>query len=180
MAIRFGARLRRLIQADAHGLVASLEDRAMLLRQHLREAEFEIERKRARLAALADEERRLGEDADRVAERVAALDEDTALALREDKEELARFSIRKLLPLREELAALRGRIREIGDERERLAPLLAEQEQQFEELRARVRAELARPPAAGEDADPFAAPAVSDHDVEMELLRRRQAQGGTA
>ena len=57
MTIDFVQRLNRLVRADAHGLLESLEDRSLLLKQHLREAELELQRKRARLSTLADQRR---------------------------------------------------------------------------------------------------------------------------
>ena len=162
MAIRFTQRLTRLVRADAHGIIESLEDRALLLKQHLREAELELQRKRARRE---DETR--------------TLDEDTRLALEGEREDLARFAIRKLLPKRSEAATLRGRIDEIRAERERLAPKLEEQEAEFEELRGRVREKLAAETRATESESPCAEWRVAEEEVEMELLRRMRAAGGT-
>jgi len=178
MAIRIGQRLTRLLRADAHGIIESLEDRALLLKQHLREAELELQHKRARLATLDEEERRLGEDAKRLEEAVRALDEDTRLALEGGREDLARFAIRKLLPRRSEAAALRGRIEEVGAERDRLAPKLAEQEAEFEELRGRVREQLAHEARSGASEAPCPEWRAAEEEVEMELLRRMQAAGG--
>jgi len=178
MAIRFSQRLSRLVRADAHGIIESLEDRALLLKQHLREAEIELQRKRARLATLGEEEQRLSEDAARLDATIRGLDEDTRLALAGEREDLARFAIRKLLPKRGEAAARRARIDEIRAERERLTPKLEAQEAEFETLRGRVREQL--------DAEARATPAdaacgewhTAEEEVEMELLRRVQAAGG--
>ena len=41
MAMKFFDRLTTLIKADAHGVVDALEERSLLLRQHVREAELE-------------------------------------------------------------------------------------------------------------------------------------------
>ncbi len=71
MAIRLIHRINRLVAADAHGIVESLEDRALLLKQHLREAELELQHKRARAEALAEEERRIAESAERIDGAVA-------------------------------------------------------------------------------------------------------------
>ena len=45
-------RLRILIRADAHGVLESLEDRSLLLKQCVREAEVELAERRARRDAL--------------------------------------------------------------------------------------------------------------------------------
>jgi len=179
MAIRFTQRLTRLIRADAHGIIESLEDQALLLKQHLREAELEIQRKRARLGTLDDEEQRLHEDAKRLDEAIHSLDEDTRLALEGEREDLARFAIRKLLPKRSEAAALRGRIEEIRAERDHLAPKLATQEAELEELRSRVREKLAAEARATSSSAPCSEWRAADEEVEMELLRRMRAVGET-
>ena len=49
MALRLLDRIGTLLKADAHGVVESLEERSLLLKQYLREAELELNRKRARL-----------------------------------------------------------------------------------------------------------------------------------
>lgn len=170
-------RLGRLVAADAHGLLESLEDRALLVKQHLREAELELQGKRARLGALAEEERRLGEDAGRLEEAVRSLDEDVRLALARARDDLARFAIRRLLPRRDEAAGLRRRAREIGEERTRLDAIVARQEAELEELRARARARLAEERAAGGGTSALDEAPVADEDVEMELLRRARSEG---
>ena len=173
MAIRLIQRIGRLVQADAHGLVESLEDRSLLLKQHLREAELELQHKRARIEALADEERQIREDARRLEEALAGAEEDAQLALEQDRDDLARFAIRKLIPKRDELSALRSRLAERGNERARLEEKRATQEVEFEELRARVRAQLADASREAHCAS-YAEPPVADEEVEMELLRRKQ------
>ena len=176
MSIRLFDRIAILLKADAHGVIESLEERSLLLKQHLREAEIELDRKRARLEAVREEEKRLGEALGRHEDEIRALDEDVALALAGDKDDLARFAIRRLLPRRREAVELRAQIEERAAEGRALAERLAEQEQQLESLRVRVRAELAR---ASEVPSPSAwmpEPAVADEEVELELMRRKGAR----
>ncbi len=175
MAIRFTQRLSRLIRADAHGIVESLEDRSLLLKQHLREAELELTRKRARCEALEDEMRRVAEEASRLTAEITSLDEDVELALSGDKEELARFSVRKLLPKRRALELLRQRGSELAEERQRLQGRLETQEAQLEELKRKVRTRLAAERASDLE-DSVAELPAADEEVELELLRRRGAE----
>lgn len=177
MAIRLIDRMTRLVAADAHGLVESLEDRALLLKQHLREAELALQHKRARCEALAEEERSLADTAHRLEEALRGADEDARLALAEDRDDLARFAIRKWIPKRRELAALQARMGELSEERRQLEEKRREQERQLEELRARVRAHLAAPHCAQRDVPAFGDAGVADEEVEMELLRRKRAGG---
>jgi phage shock protein A len=171
MSLRITDRIATLLRADAHGMVEALEERSLLLKQSLREAELALLENRARLDALGQEEARCASRAERCRAEITALDEDVALALAGEREELARFAIRKLLPLRRELAALQRESVSLAASRAALAEQIAAQEAAFEELRARVRARLAAP--AGCD-EPFAAP-VDEAEVELELLRRRGA-----
>jgi len=177
MAIQLCDRIVTLLKADAHGLVESLEERSLLLKQYVREAEIELNRKRARLEAVRDEERRLREALARREEEVRTIDEDVTLALAGGKDDIARFAIRRLLPRRSEAGLLRAQIDERAVEARQLGERLAEQEAQFEALRTRVRVEIARGTQTGEPSDLFRDPVVAEEDVELELMRRRHGAG---
>ncbi|MGH0033197.1 MAG: PspA/IM30 family protein [Myxococcota bacterium] len=167
-------RLTMLVKADAHGVLEQLEERSLLAKQHLREAELELTRKRARCEALDDEARRAREQGERLAAEIAALDEDVELALAGDKEELARFALRKLLPKRRALEQLTQRAAEVQEERARLAAKLEEQEAELEELARQVRLRLAAD-RESEQADAAPERPAADEEIELELLRRRTA-----
>lgn len=180
MSLKLIDRITLLLKADAHGIVESLEERPLLLKQYVREAEIELAHKRARLEALREDEKRLREALTACAGEMRALDEDIALALAGGKEDLARFAIRRLLPRRSEAAALRTQLEQRGTEAQALADRLAAQQEQFDSLRVRVRAELAHGNEA-RSAPPWPCEAaVADEEVELELMRRRQAGGGAS
>jgi phage shock protein A len=166
-------RIARLMRAEGHGVLEALEERSLLLRQHLREAELALEEKRARVAALAGEETQLGDEIERRRARVGELDGEVALALGGGRDDLARFGIRRLLPERRALEQAQAQREEVVRSRVRLAEALAAQEEAFEALRLRARALLARPASCGDPDALFAPEAVSDEEVELELLRRR-------
>ncbi len=182
MPTRLIDRIGALLRADAHGVVDALEERGLLLRQALREAELELLQKRARVAALTEEEARLQDERERKQAAVAQLDEDVALALAGDKEELARFAVRRLLPERRELGALGVQIEEVQATREKLEVRLAEQEEAFTALRTRARAQLAKPvrPDLDDTLADAGGPDVADEEIELELLRRRGTLAGGA
>ena len=176
MTTKLFDRIATLLKADAHGVIESLEERSLLLKQCVREAEIELNRKRARLEVVRDEAKRLRDALAGTEEQTRALDEDVTLALSGGKEELARFAARRLLAQQRAAETLRARLAERLDEERALAERADVQQAQFESLRARVRVELAR---RTEDPEPGAwAPdaAVADEEVELELLRRRQRQ----
>jgi phage shock protein A len=175
--MRWFDRLTMLVKADAHGVLEQLEERSLLAKQHLREAELELTRKRARGEALEEELRRIADEAERLERELASLDEDVELALAGGKDELARYALRRLLPKRRSLAALRQRSAEIGEEHARLVARLATQERELEELERRVRARLAADAEPGPGAVVPETPAA-DEEVEIELLRRATARAG--
>ena len=176
--MKFLDRMALLVKADAHGVMDQLEERSLLVKQHLREAELELTRKRARAEALEEEERRLAEEAERLESRVAAFDEDVALALAGEKDDLARFALRRLLPLREAARERRSRIAELRDGRQRLFEQLEAQEAQLDALRVRARAGLAA--EAAREPVPLPTGGVAEEQVELELLRRRGARATAA
>jgi len=177
MAIKLFDRIATLVKADAHGLVESLEERSLLLKQYVREAEIELNQKRARLEALREEEKRLREALARREEETRSLDEDVTLAMAGGKDDLARFAIRRLLPRRAEMRVLRAQIEERAMEARALGERVEQQEAQFESLRTRARAELTRGPDLGDSPAWLHEPVVAEEEVELELMRRRSAGG---
>ncbi|MCP3985226.1 MAG: hypothetical protein GY723_12625 [bacterium] len=180
MPLKLIDRIGALLRADAHGVVDALEERGLLLRQALREAELELLQKRARVAALTEEEARLRDEHERKQTTVTALDEDVALALTGEKEELARFAVRQLLPERRELESLGTQIEEVANTRTKLERRLEEQQEAFQTLRSRARTQLTLASRPADPCDPTAPPFVADEEVELELLRRRGTSTGGA
>ncbi len=174
------ARLSTLARADAHGVVDALEDKALVLRQQVREAAAELDRKRGLIDGMAAEDKDLRAEAERIIERRAALEEDVELALAGDQDELARYAIKKLLPLRHGGAQIERRIEVLAGERAGLEQQLAEQEAEFELLESRVKGYLARRGTDAGGVRAFTDLTVTDQDVELELLRRRASQEGDA
>ncbi len=165
-------RLTTLFKADAHGTLDALEDRSLVLRQHLRDAGAELDRKRCRLEALGAEEQDLTAEAERLCGETEDLERDIALALDGAEEDLARYAIKKLLPRRQGVAEIDRRRAALGEERLKLAGELAEQETEYDNLERRVRGYLARAEREPGAPAPWTELAVTDEDVELELLRR--------
>jgi phage shock protein A len=174
--MRFIERVSQLVRSDAHGIIDQLEERSLLLKQHLRDAEVEVHRKRSESAALEEEQRRLREESDRLEGKERALDEDVELALSGGKEELARFAIARLLPIREARREIAARIAEVASARDRLSEQLDVQEGELDALRARVQSRLAELQHE-RSAAPAPEKRVADEEIELELLRRA---GGAA
>lgn len=167
----FFDRFKTTVVADAHGVIDALEDRALILRQCVREAEGELARKRAQLQALDLDARALERESARVEDGLAACDADAALALKAGEDELARYALKRLLTLRARKQRIAERRQQLEQSRRELEARLAEQGERHEELKARVNAELEH---GGEG---IADEVVSEEQVELELLRRKAAGG---
>jgi len=176
--MRLFQRFVHLARADAHGVLDSLEDRGLLLRQCLREAELEVARKRGRRDELDAILEIVARQHEQAGARSLQLDEDVKLALGRGEEELARFAIRRLIALRKQRERLGEKLRAHREEREKLVAKLEEQEHELEALRDRVRQALADARACQHEAqDPDACSgAVRDEEIELELLRRRATE----
>jgi len=171
-------RLGLLLRADAHGVLESLEERSLLAKQLLREAELEVARKRARSEAIEREQARLAAEAVRAEEDLRQLDADVELSLGRGEEELARFAARKLLLEQRRAGARAARAAALGRERAELVEKLARQEVELAELRQRVADCLSEEAARGEEGGESCPASVGEHDVSLELLRRRARAGG--
>jgi phage shock protein A len=177
--MRLFDRITTLIKADAHGVIESIEDRRLLAKQLLRDAKLALDSKRARIAQLQGEQQRLALETKRLAAVMARVDQDVALAMQSGDDELSRSAIRKLLPLREADRRLHARMVVLREEESRSAERLAVQERDFEILKARVHAELAIPSSSAGD-ESCERPLITEDDVELELLRRRQSTDASA
>lgn len=176
-------RFATLAKADAHGMLDSFEDRSLVLKQCMRDAELELAQKQMRRDELVNWLELGVRQRQQLQERTAALDDDIRLALERAEEALARFSIRRLLTTRRQLELNMQQEQDAREELGRLTRKLEAQERELQELRDRVEAQLARElalersPAAACGADPSDATrseAVREEEVELELLRRRE------
>lgn len=168
-------RLGILVRAEAHGVVDAVEERRLLLKQYLREAEAELARKRASLEALEGERKELQRELKTHRRRIETLDEDAKRAMREEAEDLARFAIKKLIPLRRRSETIEDRLELLQKEREELAAVVTEQEAELETLRERVKAHLAQS-QSGSVPGEICGWTVTDEEVELEMLRRREQE----
>ena len=168
-----------LARADAHGVLDSLEDEGLVLRQCLREAEAELSRNQARRYELVHWLEKLGVQREALAGRTRELDNEVRMAIEEGEEELARFSIRRLLATRRRSDGLEDQAQQAADELKRLGERVAMQESELAELRQKVASHLARERATEAGCTSSLAESESPHlvrdeEVELELLRRRQ------
>jgi phage shock protein A len=176
------SRVIRLCKADLNAVMDQMEDRDLLLRQHLREMQAALEERQARLERM-EALLRVGRRQMAIhRKRLEALAADLDLALSRGRDDSARMLIRKLLPLRRGIGNLANRLKEVAaqldDERQRLL----DQRMAYDETRLQVAAARenlpgsAFPPNKGFLAMPSQA-GPDDEEIEWELFLRKEAAG---
>jgi phage shock protein A len=180
------SRMMRLFKADVHGVMDQLEDKGLLLKQCLREMEASLEDKEARLSRVEEAVRQAKGDLAQREEEVQKLENDLDLAVRKEKDDIARMLIRKRRSLQGSCEQLKHQIEVLTQERGRLSETLARQRLQYDQLKVKVAAfrQQARPEGFDDiitsDGPSQAWRAPTEEEIELELLQRKEAmqEGG--
>ncbi len=180
-------RMLRLCKADVHGVMDQLEDKGLLLKQYLREMETSLGHKAHRVSALTQ---RIGRLTGRIARHVEELDKlerDLTLALKREKDDIARMLIRRRRALETASSHLKEQIETMTQEKRQLSETLAHQRLQYETLSAKAGSFCRQATDHLFETKPhhregiISAVDPSDEEIELELLRRKEAlqKGGT-
>jgi phage shock protein A len=181
-------RILRLWKADLHGVMDQIEDKPLLLKQYLREMEETLRGKEAHLEQLRQTARRLQREVDLRGQELDRLEADLDLALRKEKDEIARMLIRKRLAqhgLREQLVR---QIQTVEEEAALMADKLQHQRLQYDQLKIKAASACQQAEQAGRHAPESVCGAErawappSDEEIELELIQRKEAlrEGGAA
>jgi phage shock protein A len=179
------SRMMRLFKADVHGVMDQLEDKDLLLKQYLREMEASLEAKTGRLNRGEQAIRQAESDLAQREAEVQKLENDLDLALRKEKDEIARMLIRKRRSLQGSCEQLKHQIEALSEENRALSETLARQRLQYDRLKFEVTAlrRQARSEGFGgiaPEGPSQAWRAPTEEEIELELLQRKEAlqEGG--
>ncbi len=159
-----------LARADAHGVIDSLEDTELILKQCLREAEIELDRKRSRFESISNQLDQMEKERLRLNREVLQLEADIALAMKQEQDELARYSVRRFLTKRKQEEELTLALPEERERYNNLDTEISAQEEELTRLKEKVQTHLATQAQAR--SHPPETP-VAEEEIELELLRRR-------
>lgn len=175
------SRIMRLWKADLHGVMDQLEDKSLLLKQCLREMETSLEQKQTHLAQLRRTCEQIRKDQSvRDGER-EKVEEDIALAVRKEKDDIARMLIRKRMTLQADSERMVLQLQQLEEESQRLGRVLSDQQGQYERLKIKAaaycqQAEHHATTGAGDVwNDPVGMAFATDEEVELELIRCKEA-----
>lgn len=179
-------RLLRLWKADVHGVMDQLEDKALLLKQYMREMETSLQQKESHLAQLGRTCEQIKNDLAIREKELGKIETDIELSVRKDKDDIARKLIRKRLTLQAEAQRLDTELEQLQEEEKRVSEILRQQQLQYERLKVKAAAYCQRSegrPGGGAEWSGAASPCLAtDEEVELELLRCKETffQGGDA
>jgi phage shock protein A len=175
------SRIIRICKADLHGVMDHIEDRDLLLKQHLREMQAAMAAGQARIGQLEEAARTAQRHLAGYDQQLQAVEGDLDRAVIRDKDDIARLLIRKRRSLEQCAENLENRIRDLtgalADARERLAV----QTMTYDALRLRAAAVQERSRrtlalAGPLDGETLPGPLeASAEEVDWELLQRKEA-----
>lgn len=172
-------RMVRLCKSDLHGVMDQMEDRTLVLRQHLRELENALAQQSDRVAQLTRHLQKNRQDRQRYRSRCEGLDNDVQMSLAHGKEDIARQLIRKLQPLQQWCEELDQRGVDLETDLGQQTKRLEKQQLQYDRMRQRIEAHstghVARQQPLTGQSPGIHVPPPSDEEVELELLRRKEA-----
>ncbi len=180
-------RIIRLCKADIHGVMDQLEDKGLLLKQHLREMEQVISQKEAHRNSLIATRSRLKKEQETYAKQQEKLEQDIASAIKRDKDDIARMLIKRNRPLTNLADEIESSIKRMDEQIEQLEDGLKQQQLCYEKIKHRSdeyiykteqqKWEKSMPPISVSSikSDP------SSEEIELELFQRKEAlKGGEA
>ena len=171
-------RVVKIFKADIHGVMDQFENQELLLKQHLRDMKEALNQKELNLNSLLAAQKQAQTECSRYRHQSEVLEADLSVAIRKNKDDMARKLIRKVMPINKLVDELTGHIRALEDEISSTRVCLDQQRLQYEQIKHKS-AELFRQTQIGVSAsnlsrtDPDSLVELSEEEVELELLKRR-------
>lgn len=175
------SRMFRLCKADLHGVMDQIEDKGLLLKQHLREMESALKEKQAHQSRLQQTCRQIQRDLSLQKHEMEKLVKELELAVRKDKDDIARMLIRKRRMLQACCDGMQRQLQRNELEGADLAIILNQQQLQYQELKVKA-AEYCRLAeqrsfieASEMPSEPSFSSPLTEEEIELELLQRKEA-----
>ncbi len=179
-------RMIRLFKADLHGVMDQIENQDLLLKQHLRDMQESLVQKEAKLKHMRQARNQARQDYDQAEKERVRLEQDLTAALKKDKDDISRMLIKKLKPLTGLQTDRRNHIDRLSGEIEAYRENIEQQRLQYEQLHQKATEYFHRSQQpCWEDMWPsartgMAARDLSEEEIELELLQRKEALKGGA
>ena len=179
-------RIFRLFKADIHGVMDQIEDQGLLLKQHLRDMEESLVQKETQLKKMGIARDQAQQEFQKGKKEADNLESDLEVAIKKDRDDIARMLIKKLKPLSRIQTERRNHIDLLNHEIGQFKENLEQQRLQYEQLKQKATTyfhhrEQQRWKEPWSAAPPgFNVHELSEEEVELELLQRKEAIKGGA
>jgi len=128
-------RIFRLFKADIHGVMDQIEEQGLLLKQHLRDMEESLVHKEAKLKQMCFARDQARQDFEKGTKKSNNLERDLEVAIKKDRDNIARTLIKKLKPLTRIQSDRCSHIDRLDHEIEQFKENIEQQRLQYEQLR---------------------------------------------
>lgn len=173
-------RFVRIFKADIHGVMDQLEDKGLLLKQYLRDMEAALEQKKARLQKVNVSRNQALRERDKYHQEIQKLEQDLEVAIKRNKDNLARLLIKKLKPLARLREDIESHIGTLDQQIARFEKCIDQQYFQYKQLKQRAteyfyQAEQKEWEKTYSDFLPGSiAQELTEEEVELELIQRKE------
>ncbi|MBN1379959.1 MAG: PspA/IM30 family protein [Gammaproteobacteria bacterium] len=172
-------RLSRLLQADLHAVLDSIEEPYAVLKQAVREMEEELARSTQRVKSLGNECESLLQRETEIEQSIARIDEELGICFEAENESLARPLIKRKLELQRFLKSISKKRETTQKQHTEVQAQLEENRTRFESMRQKseiLAEEYASNSKRHDDDFTWTAPdlMVADDEVEVALLREKK------
>ena len=172
-------RITRLFKADMHGILDTLEEPEVILKQAVREMEAEIEQSRMHLKTLEKQQDRLEKKEAEMVINLQELEQQILFCFTQNNEVLAKSRIRKKLEINRFNQNLANNKQVLIDEKRELEKELAERQEKLKSIIDKLDLLTDQNPADWTDSvherdDSINSGVVTQEDVEMAFLHEQQ------
>ncbi|MCP4320370.1 MAG: hypothetical protein GY951_02015 [Psychromonas sp.] len=170
-------RLNKLMTADAHAVIDSMEEPYALLKQAMRDMESVIQEQDDRLNRTINSIGKLQQQSALYQKEQTCLDQDLDLCFESGKEELARTVIKKKLYLKQRVSLNKQSLTAATDKQSELEQLLQANKEKYQLIAQQARIVLTQRQADNqtEDLDALSpsGAAITEDEIEMALLNEK-------
>ena len=175
-------RIIRLWKADFNGLMDELEDKNLLIKQHIREMEEELEKKKKIIEEIELEKEELLQEHNNHLLELKDLEKDLKVAILKEKDDISRMLIKKITIINRQRKDLEQHRLVLEQKSQKLIEKIKEQQAQYNLLKLKAREYLTKEERSRNVSfqnDPSFYAADTEHEpsseeIELELLKYKE------
>ncbi|RJP94842.1 MAG: hypothetical protein C4518_02440 [Desulfobacteraceae bacterium] len=177
-------RFTRLFKADIHGVMDQIENKELIVKQCLREMEESLTQKQGRLNQLKASLDQVREEIRQLGRENAKTEQDLETAIAKEKDDIARLLIKKCIKTGQYMEASGRQAEALEKQIGMLSENIEAQKHQYAEMQLRSESWLQRTEhrkweeSTAGIINQTAWNYISDEEVELELIKRKDARKG--